>query len=316
MKIVRMGFSLVAVYAALGVAVLIAQTVLSRTYEPECHGRVEHRLQQNSTASRVAGWLPALGRDVVRGDMTFREYMLGGYRCNPFPAAGLEGLGLLFGGLPANDSITSIMKKAGGSASTPESGSLATGILDSLASKTVEPTAGITLKIPVDWIEKDNGDLEDRINETMRKSGSPDGVLVREYIPGQETKDWSAKVRIETIGGIRLGGDLLTVEALQDVNNLRRFADVLYATDSKILKDAGYTDIVRTGDAEDRFKGLPSAGYSLQAVDAAKTTWVSRVLVVSTPMRVVDIMLIHKVSPPAPYKEVMERLLDDLHIEY
>jgi hypothetical protein len=91
-------------YFAIGALIGLTQLGLTKLYEPPCNGTAVHTLwadfpkrledyevlQGKVEESVIFGftrglvrWLPDLYTEVVAGDMTVRNYLLGGFRCYP-----------------------------------------------------------------------------------------------------------------------------------------------------------------------------------------------------------------------------------------
>lgn len=80
-------------YLAIGVVIGLTQLGLSKLFEPPCSGIVTHTLWERGDSkdthflwragSSVVQWLPDLYSQVLKGDMTARDYLLGGYHCEP-----------------------------------------------------------------------------------------------------------------------------------------------------------------------------------------------------------------------------------------
>jgi len=83
-------------YLAIGAIIGLTQLGLNKLFEPPCDGIAKHVLWERShpesahflwrVGSSVAQWLPDLYSRVLKGDMTARDYLLGGYRCEPVMA--------------------------------------------------------------------------------------------------------------------------------------------------------------------------------------------------------------------------------------
>ena len=83
-------------YLAIGVVIGLTQLGLNKLFEPPCGGIVKHTLWERGysedthflwrAGSSVVQWLPDLYSRVLKGDMTARDYLLGGYHCEPFVA--------------------------------------------------------------------------------------------------------------------------------------------------------------------------------------------------------------------------------------
>lgn len=78
-------------YLAIGVVIGLVQLGLNKLFEPPCSGIVKHTLWERDhsedahllwrAGSSVLQWLPDLYSRVLNGDMTARDYLLGGYHC-------------------------------------------------------------------------------------------------------------------------------------------------------------------------------------------------------------------------------------------
>jgi hypothetical protein len=101
----KTGNTLVAVvigYFVIGGLIALTQLGLTKLFEPPCHGTVVHTLwedfpKQSSDYDALQGkkddslifglarglvqWLPDFYQEVIAGDMTVRDYLLGGYTC-------------------------------------------------------------------------------------------------------------------------------------------------------------------------------------------------------------------------------------------
>lgn len=110
----NIGFA-VAGYLAVGAIIGLTQLGLNKLFEPPCSGIVKHALWERGhpedthflwrAGSSVVQWLPDLYSRVLKGDMTVRDYLLGGYRCEPAVALKPQGKPLvshggLAGGVP------------------------------------------------------------------------------------------------------------------------------------------------------------------------------------------------------------------------
>lgn len=83
-------------YLAIGVVIGLTQLGLNKLFEPPCSGIAKHTLWERGhsedthflwrAGSSVVQWLPDLYSRVLKGDMTAWDYLLGGYRCEPFVA--------------------------------------------------------------------------------------------------------------------------------------------------------------------------------------------------------------------------------------
>jgi hypothetical protein len=83
-------------YLAIGVIIGLTQLGLNKWFEPPCSGIAKHTLWERGysedthflwrAGSSVVQWLPDLYSRVLKGDMTAWDYLLGGYRCEPFVA--------------------------------------------------------------------------------------------------------------------------------------------------------------------------------------------------------------------------------------
>lgn len=83
-------------YLAIGVVIGLVQLGLNKLFEPPCSGIAKHALWERGhsedthflwrAGSSVVQWLPDLYSRVLKGDMTAWDYLLGGYRCEPFVA--------------------------------------------------------------------------------------------------------------------------------------------------------------------------------------------------------------------------------------
>ncbi len=88
----NIGFAITG-YLAIGVVIGLTQLGLNKLFEPPCSGVVKHTLWERGysedthflwrAGSSVAQWLPDLYSRVLKGDMTARDYLLGGYHCEP-----------------------------------------------------------------------------------------------------------------------------------------------------------------------------------------------------------------------------------------
>ena len=80
-------------YLTIGVVIGLTQLSLNQLFEPPCSGIVKHTLWKRGNSedthflwlvgSNVVQWLPDLYSTLVKGDMTVRDYLLGGYHCEP-----------------------------------------------------------------------------------------------------------------------------------------------------------------------------------------------------------------------------------------
>lgn len=80
-------------YLTIGVVIGLTQFSLNQLFEPPCSGIVKHTLWKRGDSgdthflwqvgSNVVQWLPDLYSTLVKGDMTVRDYLLGGYHCEP-----------------------------------------------------------------------------------------------------------------------------------------------------------------------------------------------------------------------------------------
>ncbi len=80
-------------YLTIGVVIGLTQFSLNKLFEPPCSGIVKHTLWKRGDSedthflwqvgSNVVQWLPDLYSTLVKGDMTVRDYLLGGYHCEP-----------------------------------------------------------------------------------------------------------------------------------------------------------------------------------------------------------------------------------------
>lgn len=80
-------------YLTIGVVIGLTQFSLNQLFEPPCSGIVKHTLWKRGNSedthflwqvgSNVVQWLPDLYSTLVKGDMTVRDYLLGGYHCEP-----------------------------------------------------------------------------------------------------------------------------------------------------------------------------------------------------------------------------------------
>jgi hypothetical protein len=80
-------------YLTIGVVIGLTQLGLSKLFEPPCSGIAKHTLWERDyseathflwrAGSSVVQWLPDLYSQVFKGDMTVRDYLLGGYHCEP-----------------------------------------------------------------------------------------------------------------------------------------------------------------------------------------------------------------------------------------
>lgn len=96
--------SLVVGYFLIGAAIGITQLSLSKVFEPPCNGTIVHTLwtgfpKRLDDSEVLAGkseepltfglarglvrWLPGLYSELIVGDMSLRDYLLGGYQCRP-----------------------------------------------------------------------------------------------------------------------------------------------------------------------------------------------------------------------------------------
>ncbi|MEZ5581375.1 MAG: hypothetical protein R3F37_00015 [Candidatus Competibacteraceae bacterium] len=79
-------FSIVVGYLAIGLAIGLSQAGLAKLFEPPCKGQVEHILWQPYEKNIVLGaasWIPDLYTHLITGEMSLRDYLLGGYLCIP-----------------------------------------------------------------------------------------------------------------------------------------------------------------------------------------------------------------------------------------
>jgi len=90
-------------YFSIGIVIGLMQLSLNKVFEPPCNGLVKHTLWERGAeqetyfskeidfllrvGSNVAQWLPDLYFQLIKGDMAMRDYLLGGYRCEPMVAA-------------------------------------------------------------------------------------------------------------------------------------------------------------------------------------------------------------------------------------
>jgi hypothetical protein len=78
--------SIVIGYLAIGFVVLLSQAGLAKLFEPPCKGQVEHVLWQPYEENIILGaasWIPDLYTHLITGEMSLRDYLLGGYLCTP-----------------------------------------------------------------------------------------------------------------------------------------------------------------------------------------------------------------------------------------
>jgi hypothetical protein len=88
----NIGFAITG-YLAIGVVIGLTQLGLNKLFEPPCSGVAKHVLWERGysedthflvrAGSSVLQWLPDLYSRVLKGDMTARDYLLGGYHCEP-----------------------------------------------------------------------------------------------------------------------------------------------------------------------------------------------------------------------------------------
>jgi|RhiMethySRZTD1v2_1073278.scaffolds.fasta_scaffold352893_1 hypothetical protein len=102
MKIGNVFASIVIGYLVIGGLIGLTQLAMTKLFEPPCNGTIVHTLwadfpQRLDDSEILAGkreeslifglvrglaqWLPNLSRKVITGDMTVRDYLLGGYKC-------------------------------------------------------------------------------------------------------------------------------------------------------------------------------------------------------------------------------------------
>jgi hypothetical protein len=94
-------------YFLIGAAIGVTQLSFSTVFEPPCAGVVDHTLWKHYEVTSnsdypsgsgflmrlglgAARWLPDLYDELIVGDMTFRDYLLGGYRCTNSVSAQIE----------------------------------------------------------------------------------------------------------------------------------------------------------------------------------------------------------------------------------
>src|SRR5262245_38960816 len=117
MKFGKFVRGVVVAYIVVGVAVVLVQLVASWLFEPSCAGTARHTLTDGSRVSQVVTWLPSLFTQTVRGEMTVRNYLLGGFHCEevtqPGRAISQEYLRALIEGVPpTQESLSARMEKA------------------------------------------------------------------------------------------------------------------------------------------------------------------------------------------------------------
>lgn len=102
MKIGNALVSIVIGYFVIGGLIALTQLGLTKLFEPPCNGTIVHTLWADfpqrvddfdalqgkkdeslifGLVRGVAQWLPDLYQEVIVGDMTVRDYLLGGYKC-------------------------------------------------------------------------------------------------------------------------------------------------------------------------------------------------------------------------------------------
>jgi len=193
-------------YFAIGALIAVTQLGLVNLFEPDCAGKVVHTLWVDfpkgldhreaslifGLARGLARWLPDLYQEVIAGDMTVRNYLLGGYKCVAAKAFQFPpGFGL-FGsqlettkGLPRQGSLADQVLKGRKDAGRAADQTLVT----------IEPIAGVTLALPGDWIVVDPAAIiQQQMTEHNQTLGFPEVPQRPALVPQEQIENVSIEV--------------------------------------------------------------------------------------------------------------------------
>lgn len=165
-------------YIVIGILIPVVQNKLSDIFEQKCNGIAEYTLLEYYRscsqleilekkcnddgilypATGVVMWLPNLWKNLIAGDMTVKDYLVGGYKCTP---VNLPKLPPIVNSLSGN-----LLKNAEELESTINSGSLAEQILNQPTYTTISPFTGITLEIPQGWQRINQGEIDEKISQS------------------------------------------------------------------------------------------------------------------------------------------------------
>jgi hypothetical protein len=277
-------------YIAIGVAVVLAQLLAPAWFEPDCAGTPRYTLSDQFRVVQIVTWLPNFYRETIRGEMTTRDFLLGGFRCESLRTVDLEYLRSLVEGVPrTQESISAIMKEAGKSPGDAPREPTRTKLGPDDGPTTIE-VDGASFELPGNWVEIDREKVLANAAANVRILGGrqfhspevPATAIIRlAFVDSVEKNPPAADFAKKTIGE---------------------------------LEKIGLTQVAVISAAEESVLGFPATRIALQGIDAKSRTWEYAVIVIQLPSRSLDFAQFYTLMPVSPHRASLERATNTLRI--
>jgi hypothetical protein len=318
--------SVVIGYLVIGGLIALTQLGLTKLFEPPCSGTIVHTLwtdfpKRLDDSEVLAGkredplafglvrglvqWLPDLYQEVIAGDMTVRDYLLGGYKCVAAkalqfpPGFGLFGSHLeITKGLPRQGSLAAQVLKGHEDAGRATDQTLVT----------VEPIAGVTLELPGDWLAIDQTAIHRQMTERNQMWGVPEVPQRHVFVPPGQVEN--VLIDVSSFPPVLPGKEL---HNLRDPE-IRKFVDGMIAGVKEEFENKGFTSVVFTEPSEERVESWTGFGVTVQAISPSGVTLESRHTVIQTPKRTVGLTLANSKASPSQFGETLKHARESLKI--
>jgi hypothetical protein len=295
MKVGKVIRGVLVAYLAVGVAVVLGQAIATSVMEPECPGLARHTLLEGSRVRQIVTWLPDFYRETIRGEMTLKNYLLGGLQCEGqrLTLAEVESLRAFIQGVPrTTESISeSMAKAAGASPNAGQPGSKAEALLNETAPKTIE-VDGVSFELAGDWRERD---IQKILANREVKDVTP--LVVREY--GSPDQPSSALVRIAILSD---GPGIL--------DSPEGFAKGILSN----LEEIGMRNVVVTMTSSISVGAFPGIYAVLQGDGPDGLRWEYSITGVMQPSRQVQLGSFLRLQPASAYREAVDRARTSLKV--
>ena len=317
----KSGVSLVGIivgYLAIGIVIGLGQLGLSKLFEPPCNGQIEHRLWQAYDKHLILGaarWMPDLYDHLIAGDMTIKDYLLGGYRCithvplqplflQPTPPKLFQDGGVI---VPGRRTAKLLEQQHAGPAAASESAAN-TRLTDQFV--TVEVLPGVTMDLPADWqamVSEPIAPRSDARENTDGLNQSPLGNL-KLYYPSMDFEGVGVSVAT-----MKPPPQEFVSVMDRDLSHLVAWMEksARLEVERQGLKMSSFEDVRR-----EMVGQWPALGFTVRIINPNGSTFPQQYLLVLTPTRSVIFTEGHGTGPSTEFKSVLKKIRQTLKIAY